>query len=398
MVASCSYEARAFGVRSAMPMVRARALCPTATYIDGHHGRYREVSGQLHEILRSATPLVEPIGLDEAFLDVTGSRRLLGSPRQIAGQLRRRVADELSLDCSVGVGRSKLIAKLASRAAKPRADRAGTQGGDGVTVIVADEEPGFLGPLPVRALWGVGPATAKRLEELGVRTVGELATLPEQAVVRRIGKAQGVHLVALARGEDRDPVVADRPAKSIGHEETFRDDIADVEALRRHVVRMSESVARLLREAELTGRTVSLKLKYSDFSLVTRSHTVSFPIDTAPALSAVASALLDAVELAMGVRLLGISMSGLQDTSASRQLTFDMLAGGPEGVDGPQEPTPVQLQESWAEITAAVDAVRSRFGLGAVGPASMVSAAGLAVPGRRDAPWGPSAEGTDPAT
>jgi len=344
-------------------------------------------------VLRSATPLVEPIGLDEAFLDVTGARRLLGSPRVIAELLRRRVADELSLDCSVGVGRSKLIAKLASRAAKPKADRQGTRVGPGVMVVTAEEEPAFLQPLPVRALWGVGPATAKRLEELGVTTVGDLAKLPEQAVMRRVGRSQGAHLVALARGEDHDPVVPDRPAKSIGHEETFGDDLADVEVLRRHVVRMAESVARLLREAEVAGRTVNLKIKFSDFSLVTRAHTVSFPIDTAPALSAVASALLDAVDLKMGVRLLGVSMSGLQATATSRQLSFDtdvsFDALGPEDED---QPTPAQLQESWSEITAAVDAVRSRFGLASVGPASMVGPQGIAVPARRDAPWGPSAE------
>src|ERR1019366_4052334 len=163
VVASCTYEARRFGVHSAMPMFRARDLCPHGVSLDGHHGRYGEVSEQIHEVFSSVTPLVEPIGLDEAFLDVTGSRRLLGSPVEIAHLLRERISDELSLRCSVGIGRSKLIAKLASRAAKPKVSRNGVEVGSGVQMVGPDDELTFLHPLPIEALWGVGPATAKRL-------------------------------------------------------------------------------------------------------------------------------------------------------------------------------------------------------------------------------------------
>ncbi len=227
VVASCTYEARVFGVRSAMPSVRARQLCPQAVFLPGRHGRYAEISGQLHRILTDITPLVEPIGLDEAFLNVAGAIRMLGSPETIAQRLRGRVRSDLSLDCAVGIGRSKMIAKLASRAAKPRVSRAGLLPGPGVVAIAPTTELAFLHGHQVEALWGVGPATATRLHELGVRTVGDLAAIPPETLVRRIGKASGLHLAALARGDDPSPVTPDRAAKSIGHEETFSQDLVD---------------------------------------------------------------------------------------------------------------------------------------------------------------------------
>ncbi len=247
VVASCTYEARAYGVHSAMPSVRARQLCPEAVFLSGRHSRYGEVSAQLHKILADITPMVEPIGLDEAFVDVAGAVRLLGRPASIARDLRGRVHDELHLECAVGIGRSKMIAKLASRAAKPRASRAGLQPGPGVYLVEPDVELAFLHGHPVEALWGVGPATAKRLHDLGVRSVGDLAALPLDTVVRRLGKASGAHLSALSRGEDPDPVNPNRPNKSIGHEETFSQDLVDPHELERHVLRMAESVATMLR-------------------------------------------------------------------------------------------------------------------------------------------------------
>jgi DNA polymerase-4 len=393
VVASCTYEARAFGVRSAMPSVRARQLCPDAVFVDGHYSRYSEVSAQLGEILTSTTPLVEPIGLDEAFLDVTGARRLLGPPEAIAHLIRERVHEELALDCSVGVGRSKLVAKLASRAAKPVATRAGKRAGRGVVVVVPDDELAFLHPLPVEALWGVGPATARRLHELGARTVGQLAELPVEAVVRRLGRAQGNHLAALARAHDPDPVVAGREAKSVGHEETFRHDVFDPAVLRGHALRMSESVAVALRSSSMAARTVTVKVKYSDFSMVSRSHTLPVAINAAAAVSAVAEALVAVVDPGPGVRLLGVSVSGLEPPAAARQLSFALEPGS----GGDTEATDVRhgavrLQADWQEITAAVDAIRARFGRESVGTASMVGEDGIAVPARRDAPWGPAEE------
>jgi DNA polymerase-4 len=384
VVASCTYEARAFGVRSAMPSVRARQLCPQAVFLAGRHGRYAEISGQLQQILLGITPLVEPIGLDEAFLDVAGALRIFGPPETIAHTLRERVRSELCLSCAVGIGRSKMIAKLASRAAKPRASRTGIEPGRGVVLIDSGEEMSFLHGHDVEALWGVGPATATRLHDLGVRTVGDLAALPAETLVRRVGQAAGHHLAALARGEDPSPVTPDRPAKSIGHEETFSQDLVDPVVLERHVLRMAESVATMLRGASSAARTVTVKVKFKDLSLQTRSHTLGRAITTGGAIGQVAAALLSGVDPGEGIRLLGVSASGLV-VGGGDQLSFDLGDGRDEGAQ-----SATTLEQSWQDVTAAVDAIRSRFGKSAVGSAATVTEEGVQVPARRDAPWGPS--------
>ena len=383
VVASCTYEARAYGVHSAMPSVRARQLCPEAIFLSGRHGRYAEVSAELHKVLADITPMVEPIGLDEAFVDVAGAVRLLGPPAQIAHGLRRRVRDQLHLDCAVGIGRSKMIAKLASRAAKPRASRAGLEPGPGVFLVEPADELAFLHGHVVEALWGVGPATAQRLHDLGVRTVGDLAALPVDTVVRRLGKASGSHLAALARGEDPDPVNPNRPNKSIGHEETFSQDLVDPHELERHVLRMADSVATMLRGAASAARTITVKIKFKDLSLVSRSHTMERPIATGGAIGQVAAALLAGVDPGEGIRLLGVSASGLAAGGVD-QLSFDL--GDGLHVDNESA---TACEQSWQEATAAIDAIRGRFGRSAVGTASMVTEEGVQVPARRDAPWGP---------
>src|ERR1700691_2515353 len=383
VVASCTYEARVFGVRSAMPSVRARQLCPQAVFLPGRHGHYAEISAQLHRILTDITPLVEPIGLDEAFLNVAGAIRMLGSPETMAHRLRERVRADLSLDCAVGIGRSKMIAKLASRAAKPRVSRAGLLPGPGVVAIAPATELDFLHGHQVEALWGVGRATATRLHELGVRTVGDLAAIPPETLVRRIGKASGLHLSALARGDDPSPVTPDRPAKSIGHEETFSQDLVDRHELERHVLRMAESVATMLRGAASSARTISVKIKFKDLSLVSRSHTMERPITTGGAIGQVAAALLAGVDPGEGIRLLGVSASGLAAAGVD-QLSFDLGDGLHEDNE-----SATAREQSWQDATAAIDAIRDRFGRGAVGAASMVTEEGIQVPARRDAPWGP---------
>ncbi len=381
VVASCTYEARRFGVHSAMPMFRARDLCPQAVVLDGRHERYGEVSGRIHEIFSSITPLVEPIGLDEAFLDVTGSRRLFGSPLSMARSLRALIAEQLSLRCSVGVARSKLIAKLASESAKPRVSRSGVEVGEGVHLVMPDDELGFLHPMPVGALWGVGPATARRLHGLGITTVGEIAGLSREVLVHHFGRAQGEHLFALAMGRDPARVDSGRAAKSIGHEQTFPQDITDPGELRAKVVALSDALSEVLARQGLCGRTVTLKVRFGDFTTLTRSHTLELGIDAGAAIAAVSVALLEAVDLVAGVRLLGVSVTGLAPAAASRQLSFALSSG-------PDDPGGADLaQDAWEEVARAVAAIRARFGRRAVGPASSHST--------RERPsewWGPSAE------
>lgn len=393
VVAACTYEARRFGVRSAMPSSVARRLCPSAVFVEGRYHRYTEVSRQLHDIFESVTPLVEGISLDEAFLDVTGARQLLGDGRTIAWSIRRRVAEELELACSVGVAGTKLVAKLASKAAKPVATRSDVDPGPGVVVIAPEDAIEFLHGLPVRALWGVGPVTGRRLDALGVKSVGDIAALPPGALERMVGSAAGAHLGALSRGEDPRPVVPEQAAKSIGHEETFATDLWDPHALHRRLGGMVDASAAALRRSGLAARTVTVKVKFADFSMVTRSHSMVSPIDTTAAIGAVAGALLDSVDRNQGVRLLGVSLAGLGDPGAGFQLSFDLGPSANASAEGtvsmPDEA--VRIEQSWGAVTAAVDAIRARYGGASVGPAALVGARGLEVRNRGDAQWGPKA-------
>jgi len=373
VVAACSYEARIFGVHSAMPSVRARRLCPNAVFLPGRFDRYADYSRRLHEILLSFTPLVEGIALDEAFLDVAGARRLLGPAEDLAFEIRRRIREELGLTASVGASTSKLIAKLASEAAKPRVTRRGVEPGSGVRVVAPGDELAFLHPHPVQALWGVGPATLKQLQRFGVRTVGDLAALPEDTVVHALGEAQGRHLHALAWGRDERPVEPDRAAKSIGHEETYAHDHYEREVLRQEAVRMAESVAARLRELGQAGRTITVKVRFADFQTITRSRTVPEPVDTGVAMATVACELLDQVDPSPGVRLLGVTASNLAAKQA-QQLSLD------------------DAMPQWDDATRAVDEVRQRFGADAVGPASLVGENGLRIKRRGDQQWGPGGD------
>ena len=269
VVAACTYEARACGVHSAMPSVRARRLCPDAVFLPGRYDRYAELSAQLHEVFGRYTPLVEGISLDEAFLDVSGARRLFGTGEEIAWSIRDSVRSTLGLEASVGVATTKFVAKLASEAAKPAADRAGTRPGRGVVVVAPGTELDFLHPLPVRALWGVGPATLARLERFGVATVGDLAALPLSTLVTALGEAVGHHLHDLAWGRDARGVEPDRPVKSVSHEETYAHDLHLTSELAAEAVRLADGVAARLRRAGLGGRTVSIKVRFHDFSTIT---------------------------------------------------------------------------------------------------------------------------------
>jgi DNA polymerase-4 len=371
VVAAASYEARAYGVFSAMPSAQARRLCPEAVFLPGDHAHYGEVSARVMTLFRARTPLVEPLSLDEAFLDVTGARRALGTGAEIGRDLRAEVLAAEGLTCSVGVAATKMVAKLASEAAKPRARPGGPEPGAGVFEVEPGTEQDFLRPLPAQALWGVGPATLARLERLGVRTVGDIADLPVAALVGSLGQSHGRHLHDLARGIDPRPVEPDLPLRSVGHEETFAYDHHDADTLGREVVRMADGVAGRLRRAGLSARTVTLKIRFGDFRTLTRSTTLPTPVDDAPAIARHARALLATIDPTPGVRLLGVSASGLV-TGTARQLSFEDAEAAP-----------------WPEASGAVDAIRARFGEGAIGPAAAVGRHGLRVKRRGDGQWGP---------
>ena len=377
VVAAASYEARSFGVYSAMSSVQARRLCPHAIFLRGRYDRYSEVSANVMAIFRDVTPLVEPLSLDEAFLDVSGALRLFGEAPVIAGALRQRVLDEQGLTCSVGVASTKFVAKLATGAAKPKASEKGPQFGSGVFVVQPDETLGFLRPLPVESLWGVGPATLAKLHRIGVLTIADLADLPEENVVAVLGRSQGRHLHSLSNGHDERSVEPDRAMKSIGHEETFAHDHHLRSTLDRELVQFADAVASRLRAQGLVARTIQLKVRFGDFTTITRSTTLAVSVDDSHSLLEAGRQLLELVDHAQGVRLLGLSVSGLSSDS-SKQLTFDEATSGP----------------GWQEADRMIDEIRARFGDDAIGPAISAGPDGLRLKRRGNQQWGPDAEMT----
>ncbi len=391
VVAAASYEARSYGVFSAMPSSRAMRLCPDAVFLPGDHAHYGEVSARVMALFRAVTPLVEPLSLDEAFLDVTGARRLHGDGTTIATALRRRVREEEGLTCSVGVAPVKFLAKMATNDAKPRPSRRGPVFGPGVSVVAPGEELAFLHPLPVRALWGVGPATLARLERYGVRTVGDLAEMPRATLESAVGRAHGGHLHDLAHGIDPRPVDPDQQLKSISHEETYPTDRFDAVELRREAIRMADAVAARLRRHGSEARTVTLKVRYGDFRTLTRSRTPGEAVATGTAVAAVAKDLLAEVDVAPGVRLLGVGVSNLvpPGTGSGRQLSLlDHIEADVEG-GGADVEHPAPGPEAWAAATEAIDRARARFGDDAVVPAALAGPDGVRVRRRGDQQWGP---------
>jgi DNA polymerase IV len=351
VVLSATYPARAFGVRSAMPMARAVRLCPHAVIIPPRHHLYATVSREVMAIFRAITPQVEPLSLDEAFLDISGALRRLARPPAGIGQLIRAQVSELGITCSVGVASSKFIAKLASRRCKP----------DGLLVVPADGVLGFLHPLPVAELWGVGQQTGQALARLGLRTVADLANTPIGTLERELGRAAAAHLSALAAGRDERPVVPGTQEKSIGAEETFASDVSDPEVIRRELLRLSGRTARGLRASGCSARTVVVKLRLASFKTITRSRTLPEPTDVAQQIYATACALYAAAGLdaRARLRLVGVRATGLIPASAAAQ----QLAFGDRPV-------------SWREAERAVDRIAGRFGADAVRPAILVDGEG----------------------
>ncbi len=348
VVTSVTYEARRFGVRSAMPVSQALRLCPSAVILPPHMEKYRDYSQRVMAIFSEVTPLVEPLSIDEAFLDVSGARRLLGSPRRIAELIRARVRDETGLTCSVGAASTKFVAKLASGRAKP----------DGLLVIPASETLAYLRPLPVGALWGVGESTQQSLQRLGLRTVADLADTPLPVLQRAVGEASGRKLHDLANGVDARSVVVTSREKSVGHEVTFEQDISDPVRLRRELLRLSSQVGARLRKHELVGRTVALKLRFSDFRTVTRSRTLAEATNVGRRIFEEVTSIYDGLGLGRTpIRLIGVRVEQLGDAGGSRLALWDP-------------------DEEWREAERTVDQVSARFGRGAIGPASLVRQAG----------------------
>jgi DNA polymerase-4 len=342
VVASASYEARTFGIRSAMPTAAARRTCPQVTVVPPDHDEYQRVSELVFGIFRSVTPIVEGLSLDEAYLDVSGLGRHYSGSVEIGLEVRSRIRQELDLPASVGVASTKFVAKLASEAAKP----------DGLRHIRAAQTIDFLHALPIRALWGVGEATHATLEGMGVATVGDLAKLPERALERRLGPAVGRHLGALARGEDPRRVQPDHKTKSVSVSETYDRDLTSSEQIDTELIRLCDRLARRMRRTGLAGLTVGLTVRYSDFVTITRHATFQVEIDSSRALWHAIRQLKSRVQWDRPIRLLGVDCSGLVELGGPRQLRTQ---GSPK----------------WDDLAEAVDNIRERFGSESVGPARL---------------------------
>ena len=346
VVLSATYEARTSGVRSAMPTGRAKALCPGIVVIPPDMASYHQASLDVMSIFADVTPLVEQLSVDEAFLDVSGARRLAGRPGRIATQLRARISDELGLTATVGGAATKFVAKLASGLAKP----------DGLLLVPPADVLALLHPLPARALWGVGPKTAQTLESLGLTTVGEIAAMDRDALIRHLGRATGAKLHDLANGLDDRSVETGSVEQSIGAETTFAVDTAEASFLHRQLLALAERTARRARESGMCGRTVALKVRFEDFSTVNRSVTLPTPTDLSGVIHTTAVGLLDKLGAGRRVRLLGVRLEQLVPADqVSEQLELGQNRERP----------------GWREAEGALDQVSARFGTRAVRRASL---------------------------
>ncbi|WP_344327823.1 DNA polymerase IV [Streptomyces macrosporus] len=362
VVATASYEARPFGVHSAMPMAQARRLCPNAAYLTPRFGLYRQVSDVVMGLLRALSPLVEPLSLDEAFVDLQAGGSRVASAREaraVGERLRRDIRAATGLSGSVGLAGSKMLAKIASEQAKP----------DGLVVIRPGTERALLAPMPVRTLPGVGPATEQTLRRAGVATVGEVVEAGEAELVRLLGRAHGTALHMMAQGIDERPVVADRDAKSVSVEDTFDTDLTDRARIHAEIARLADRCVERLRKAGRSGRTVVIKVRNYDFSTLTRSETLRGPTDDPAVVREAAARLIEGVDTTAGVRLLGVGVSGLADFTQE-----DLFAQAGDALQGDRPPRPappVAVAPAAGEVSGAVrrwlpglDVRHARYGPG----------------------------------
>ena len=346
VVLSATYEARKLGVHSAMPMSRALRLAPNAIVVEPDHEKYSEVSENVMAIFESITPLVQPLSVDEAFLDISGAQKLMGTPSQIGEVIRARVNDEQGITCSVGVASTMFVAKLATNFAKP----------DGLHVVPADKVIEFLHPLPIGALWGVGEKTAEQLSRLGLVNVSDIANTPVKTLARVVGQAAAEHLYELSWGRDPRTVTPNQAEKSIGAERTFESDIDDPEEILAQILDLSNKVAKRLRAANYFSRTITIKVRFADFTSVTRSKSLPSSTDLATDIYATSKSLFEAMHLQRArIRLVGVRATGLVPTSESSvQLEFSNRDSG------------------WREAEEAMDQVSLKFGNSAVKPARLI--------------------------
>ena len=356
VVSSASYEARRYGVRAAMPVGQAMRLCPTAIVVPPRMSRYLEVSTQVMRVFGEFTPLVEPLSIDEAFLDVRGARRLWGSPGEIAQLLKRRVLDETGLVCSVGVAATKHVAKMASTISKP----------DGLLIVSAANTAAFLAPRSVRAMWGVGPKSAEALEGRGIHTIADVLETPRDVLDRALGPAMGERVWSLARGLDAREIVTTRVEKSVGHEETFLEDVSDTGFLRGELLRLADKGAKRLRDGGLEARTVAIKVRFADFTMVSRSHTLGEASAVGQRIGEAARDLFSGIDLHQSVRLIGVRGENLVPSGGSAIALWD-------------------ADEEWRRVEGALDDATARFGGGAVTRAAFVGRRDRATGGRGEA-------------
>jgi DNA polymerase-4 len=345
VVSAANYEARKFGIRAAMPIYKAKALAPHAIFIAPNMARYAEVSEQVMDIFEDVTPYVEPISLDEAFLDVTGAKRLLGSGREIADQIRKRVEEDLGITCSVGIAHNKFIAKIASGHCKP----------NGVLEVDPEKMLEFLHPLAANEIWGVGPKTSELLEKMGLFTIADIANTPRSTLIRVLGQANGSSLYELAWGRDYRDVITEHIEKSISASQTFDVDLYQPEEILKEFLRLTEKSADRMRERGLAASTISIKVRFADFKTISRSKTLDLPTTGTQEIFEVAKSLYLALRLdRVLVRLVGVSLDSLVENDDVTQMVLG------------------ERTSSWQQADRAIDRVKAKFGRSSLRPARLV--------------------------
>jgi DNA polymerase-4 len=345
VVSAANYEARKFGIRAAMPIYKAKALAPHAVFIAPNMARYTEVSEQVMAIFRDVTPYVEPISLDEAFLDVTGARRLLGSGQEIADQIRKRVEKDLGITCSVGIAHNKFIAKIASGHCKP----------NGVLEVDPEKMLEFLHPLAANEIWGVGPKTNEQLEKMGLFTIADIANTPRSTLIRVLGQASGASLYELAWGRDYRDVITEHIEKSISASQTFDVDLYQQEEILKEFLRLTEKSADRMRGKGLATNTISIKVRFTDFKTISRSKTLDLPTTGTQEIFEVAKALYLALNLdRVLIRLVGVSLDSLVENDDVTQMVLG------------------ERTSSWQQADRAIDRVKAKFGRSSLRPARLV--------------------------